>query len=135
MFINTQMMGLKFGFPDVCKTPAPTGTLPIPYPNIALPTTANPATSCLKVLTVFMPTHNLTTLGTISNGDNAGVMGGVASSTVMGSDFALTPSFTLLVGGMPTQRLTTMGGQNGFSLNAPGASIVPSQPKVLCLKA
>ena len=27
--------GVSIGFPDVCKTPAPQGGVPIPYPNIA----------------------------------------------------------------------------------------------------
>ena len=27
--------GLATAFPDTCKTPSPTGTVPIPYPNVA----------------------------------------------------------------------------------------------------
>ena len=35
------------------------------------------------------------------------------------------------MGGMPTSSLT---GQNGIGLNAPGVALVPSQFKSLCLK-
>jgi uncharacterized Zn-binding protein involved in type VI secretion len=36
MPIATKKSGfISFAFPDVCKTPSPSGTVPIPYPNIA----------------------------------------------------------------------------------------------------
>ena len=56
MFVNTQMGGLDFGFPDVCLTPTPVGPIPIPYPNMAMPMTAIPPTAAMNVLTVVMPT-------------------------------------------------------------------------------
>ena len=38
MFAVTKQSGQCFGFPDVCKTPAPPAApIPIPYPNIAMP--------------------------------------------------------------------------------------------------
>ncbi len=132
MFANSMMGGMNLGFPDVCKTPTPVGPIPIPYPNMSMGMTRVPP--CFKVFMGGTPAHNMSTMGTISNGDNVGVAGGVASQMVMGPDRHLMGSFTVLVGGMPATKMTSMTGQNGMSLNVPGASLVPSQFKVLILK-
>ncbi|HHH10870.1 MAG TPA: DUF4150 domain-containing protein [Sorangium sp.] len=129
MFANTQMMGMDMGFPDVCLTPTPAGPVPIPYPNIAMGPTAIP--SQVKVLYFCTPAHNMATTTPLTNGDNAGVSMGVASGTVMGPSRNVTAAFTVLVGGMPATRLTSVALQN--STNCPGMRIVPSQPKVLLL--
>jgi hypothetical protein len=62
------------------------------------------------------------------------VAGGVASQMVMGPDRHLMGSFSVLLQGMPATKMTSMTGQNGMSLNVPGATLVPSQFKVLILK-
>jgi hypothetical protein len=130
MFANTQMMGMDMGFPDVCLTPAPPAPpIPIPYPNIAMGPTAIP--NCPTILIMGMPAHNLATTIPMTNGDNAGLMMGVASGTVMGPSRHLTGAFTVLFNAMPASRLTSMSLQN--STNCPGARIVPSQPLVLLL--
>lgn len=129
MFANTQMMGMDMGFPDVCLTPAGPAVVPVPYPNIAMGPTAIPNQT--NVFIMAMPAHNLGTEIPLTNGDNAGVATGVASGTVMGPSRHLTGAFTVLLGGMPATRLTSMSLQN--STNAPGARIVPSQPTVLML--
>lgn len=129
MFANTQMMGMDTGFPDVCLTPSPAGPVPIPYPNIAMGPTAIP--SQVKVLYMCTPAHNMATTTPLTNGDNAGVAMGVASGTVMGPSRHLTAAFTVLVGGMPATRLTSMSLQN--STNCPGMRVAPSQVKVLLL--
>jgi len=67
----------------------------------------------------------------MTNGDNAGLATGVASGTVMGTARTVTAAFTVLVGGMPLARLTSIMIQNGT--NAPGAKIVPSVTNVLVL--
>jgi hypothetical protein len=67
----------------------------------------------------------------MSNGDNAGVGTGVASGTVMGPDGHVTGAFTVLVGGMPASRLTSVALQN--NTNCPGMRAVPSQVTVLLL--
>lgn len=128
MFANTQMSGIDAGFPDVCLTPTPAPT-PIPYPNIAAGPMGSPA--AYKVLFMYTPAHNLSTTVSLTNGDNAGISTGVASGTVMGPSRHTTGAFTVLVGGMPATRLTSMSLQN--STNCPGARIVPSQVKVLLL--
>ena len=84
-----------------------------------------------KVLWMATPAHNMATSVPLTNGDNAGVAMGVASGTVMGPARHVTAAFTVLVGGMPATRLTSVAIQN--STNCPGARIVPSQPKVLLL--
>ncbi len=129
MFANTQMMGMDMGFPDVCLTPAVPSPIPIPYPNIAMGPTAVP--SQFTTLVLGAPMHNMGTTTPLTNGDNAGVATGVASGTVMGPSRHLIGSFTCLVGGMPTTRLTSMSLQN--STNIPGCRIVPSQVRVIIL--
>jgi uncharacterized protein DUF4150 len=127
MFGNNQMMGMDLGFPDVCLTPPV--PLPIPYPNIALGPMGVPAV--YNVLFMCAPAHNLATTIVMTNGDNTGVALGVASGTVMGPSRHLTAAFTVLVGGMPATRLTSVALQN--STNCPGIRLVPSQIKVLIL--
>lgn len=128
MFANTQMMGMDMGFPDVCLTPMPAPT-PVPYPNIAMGPMGVPA--AYNVLFQCAPAHNLATTVPLTNGDNAGVALGVASGMVMGPSRHLTGAFTVLVGGMPATRMTSVSLQN--STNCPGMRLVPSQVKVLLL--
>jgi hypothetical protein len=130
MFANTQMGGMDTGFPDVCLTPAPPAPpVPIPYPNIANRPTAVPAV--YNVLFDGAPAHNISTEIPFSNGDNAGVSLGVASGRVMGPSRCMTGAFSVLVGGKPATRMTSVTMQNGT--NCPGASVAPSQVKVLLL--
>ena len=56
---------------------------------------------------------------------------GRRSGTVMGPARTVTAAFTVLVGGMPLARLTSITVQN--STNAPGAKVVPSVTNVLVL--
>lgn len=129
MFANAQMMGMDMGFPDVCLTPMVPAPVPIPYPNIAMGPMGVGA--AVKVMFGGTPAHNLMTVIPLTNGDNAGVALGVASGLVMGPSRHLTGAFTVLVGGAPATRVTSMSLQNGT--NCPGARIVPSQVKVLLL--
>lgn len=129
MFGNAQMMGLDMGFPDVCLTPMAPAPIPVPYPNIAMGPMA--LGFCPRVLWQGTPAHNMATSIPMSNGDNGGVMMGVASGTVMGPCRHVTGAFTVLVGGPPATRLSSMTMQN--STNSVGARIVPSQLKVMLL--
>ncbi len=128
MFANTQMGGINFAFPDVCMTPSP-APVPIPYPNMAIASTAIPAQ--FKTLIMCMPAHNMGTTIPMSNGDNAGVAGGVASGMLMGPAKNVTGALSVLIGGMPATRMTSVSLQN--STNCPGATLVPSQTKVILL--
>jgi len=127
MFANTQMGGMDLAFPDVCLTPP--GPVPVPYPNMAAGPTAIPSQTTVFIMA--MPVHNLGTITPVTNGDNAGVNLGVASGTVMGPSRHTTAAFSVLFGGMPVTRLTSMSLQN--STNAPGARMVPSQPTLVVL--
>ncbi|MEO7242692.1 MAG: DUF4150 domain-containing protein [Variovorax sp.] len=129
MFANCQMMGMDMGFPDVCMTPMVPSPIPVPYPNIAMGPMAIP--NVPNILIMGMPAHNLATTIPMTNGDNAGVLLGVASGTVMGPSRHLTGAFTVLFNSMPASRLTSVSLQN--STNCPGVRIVPSQPLVLLL--
>lgn len=130
MFANCQLMGTDTGFPDVCITPAAPSPIPVPYPNIAMGNMAIP--NCPTILIMGGPAHNLATVIPMSNGDNAGVMLGVASGTVMGPSRAVLGAFTVLFLGMPASRLTSVTIQN--STNCPGVRSVPSQPLVVLLR-
>ena len=75
--------GMSTVFPDVCKTPAPPGPpIPIPYPNIgqSSDTTGGPTsvTTDGQMPMVKGATYMK------SSGDEAGVVGGVASNVNMG---------------------------------------------------
>ncbi len=79
--------GIAFAFPDVCKTPAPPAPpVPIPYPNIAQLSDANPVADDLVVgpaeLKVLIKTDSPEI--TTSSGDEAGSVGGVKSSVIKG---------------------------------------------------
>ena len=136
MFANCSLGGMNMAAPDVCKTPAPppVGMVPIPYPNMAQLLLALPPTACLKVLIQAMPSHHLMTMTPLSNGDEAGVMGGVVSQVFIGPSKHLMGSFSVLHCGMPATKLTSPTGQNGIMMNAPGMTIVPSQVKVMIMK-
>jgi len=127
MFANSQMGGTDLAFPDVCLTPPIPA--PIPYPNVA----AGPmgVNAVYHVLWACAPAHNMGTTIPLSNGDNAGVAMGVASGTVMGPSRHLIGASTVLVGGLPSTRLSSASLQN--STNAIGLRTTPSQLKVLIL--
>jgi len=135
MFVNTQMAGMNFAMPDVCLTPipSPAGPIPtpIPYPNTALPMSAIP--SQVKVLVLAMPAHNLMTITPMSNGDNSGVNMNPISGMVMGPSKHLMGSIKVLYGGLPVTKMLNPTGQNGMSPGAFGASLAPSQIKVMVL--
>lgn len=133
VFVNSSgpIPGMSLGFPDVCLTPAVV-PVPIPYPNITLQPTAIPTQ--FKVLLMGMPAHNLTTSRVPSNGDNAGVLLGVASGLVMGPDRHLMGSTNLMIGGPPTTKMLSPTGHNGMSPNIPGVTLAPSQIKVMSLR-
>ena len=133
MFQSTMGGGMSLGFPDVCKTPTPAGPVPVPYPNMASGATMNPATTALTVLTDCMPSLNQMSQTVMSTGDNAGVALGVASNMIMGPQEFILGSITVLKEGAPAQRMTSITGHNGLSMNCPGTTLAPSQVTVLVL--
>ena len=131
MFVNCNLPGLAFAFPDVCLTPTPVGPVPIPYPNMSMPVMAIP--SQFSVLLTCMPAHNLATTVPITNGDNAGVAMGVASGMVMGPERAIMGSTNLMVGCVPAKR-ALMDPTIHNSTNIVGATLVPTQFKFISMR-
>jgi hypothetical protein len=135
VFATTQMGGMNLAVPDVCLTPIPSPVgpipVPIPYPNISIPMTAIP--SQFKVLTMAMPNHNMMTITPMSNGDNAGLMMNPMSGMVMGPQRQLMGSVKTFFGGMPANKMLGLSGQNGLMPGAYGATLAPSQVKLMIL--
>jgi len=129
--------GMNLAFPDVCITPipSPVGPIPtpLPYPDMNIPVTSAPA--AYNILTVFMPVINQLSMGMVSNGDEPGAMGGVVSHLEDGQTDYELGCFTIFVDGPPSQRLTSVTGQNALGMlpNAPGMCIAPTQTTVLTL--
>ena len=97
--------------PDVCKTPSPAGPVPIPYPNISQSATLDKGTTTVKADGGMM----IATKGSefsLSNGDNAGVAGGVKSSTFMKESTWILYSFDVKMDGSNACRLTDKKFQN-----------------------
>lgn len=130
MFAVTKQSGQCFAMPDVCKTPAPPAPpVPIPYPNIAMPMMGNPATT--KVMISGMPALTKASKISMSNGDQAGVAGGVASSKIMGPTEFIMGSMKVKLEGNPAVRLGDPTKQNDG--NTVGSVLAPSQAKVMIM--
>lgn len=129
MFAVTQLGAMATGLPDTCKVPVLGVPVPTPFPNIAESATHVP--NVTNVLIAGGPVHNLMTAGTLSNGNQAGVEGGIVSSLIMGPDTYTEGSTAVMWGTAPGARLTSMTGQNGKPFNAEGVVMVPSQPTVM----
>ena len=125
--------------PDVCKTPSPGGPIPIPYPNISQSMTLDKGTTTVKADGGMM----IATKGSefsLSNGDNAGVAGGVKSSTFMKESTWILYSFDVKMDGKNACRLTDKKFQNhentvdlGGALQAPvavSAGLSPAEKDV-----
>ncbi|WP_339560938.1 DUF4150 domain-containing protein [Pseudomonas sp. EA_65y_Pfl1_P113] len=120
--------------PDVCKTPSPAGPIPMPYPNIAETSMADPGGLVPEVLVAAMPAMNLMSKVILSNGDQAGVAGGVVSSKIMGEMAFIDGSAMVMVGGKPAVRVTCQTSHNGSPPNTMGIVAAPSQTEVLVLE-
>ncbi|MGE4368633.1 MAG: DUF4150 domain-containing protein [Burkholderiaceae bacterium] len=128
MFVATIQSGQAMCVPDVCKTPAPPGPpVPIPYPNTAQTTLANP--TALKVLVSGSPALTKASKISASMGDTAGVAGGVVSGSVMGECEFVTASFKVSFQGKPAVRQLDSAKSNKG--NTFGALLQPSQAKVI----
>jgi len=132
MFLNTQMGAMSMAMPDVCKMPIPpAGPVPMPFPNMAQSTMADPGSASQKVMIANSPAHSLKTKVTMSAGDNAGVAGGVVSNKMMGECRHSKGSMKVMIEGQPGTRITDMTMQNAMPANGVGATIKPAQTKVL----
>lgn len=120
---------LSASVPDVCKTPVGPAVVPTPYPNIGMSAMADPGAIVDNVLLVAMPALNIGTTILMTNGDQAGVLGGVASNMIMGEASFVTSSLKVMVGGMPAVRMNDMTMHN--SENTMGAAVMPGDQVVV----
>ena len=127
--------GQCFGFPDVCKTPAPPAPfVPVPYPNIAMLTQCDGGSCSSKVKIDGKKAVVKGTKITMSSGDEGGTAGGgMISSKFKGDAEFKKGSSSVKVEGKELCHLTSMVGQNGGSnANVPaGTQVAPSQTKVI----
>jgi hypothetical protein len=120
------------GFPDTCKTPVGPVVVPIPYPNIGQVMMANPGTLATTILICGFPAATTNTELMMTQGDEAGVLGGVVSGIIMGPGKFTLGSATVKMSGMPPVYMGSMIGLNGTAAaNCPaGCQIAPSQVMV-----
>lgn len=124
--VSTKKAGQTMCMPDVCKTPTPVGPVPIPYPNIAMLKSASKQAK--KVLVCGAAPLVKVSVVPNTNGDNAGVNGGLVSGKFMKKCQFTTSGKKVQFGGKNAVRnLDSVKSNNG---NAFGAQIVPSQFKV-----
>jgi hypothetical protein len=97
--------------PDVCKTPSPGGPVPIPYPNVSQSASLSKGTTTVKADGGMMIAIKGSEFS-LSNGDNAGVAGGVKSSTFMKESTWILYSFDVKIEGENACRLTDKKFQN-----------------------
>lgn len=129
---STKGGGQCFGFPDVCKTPAPPAPapLPIPYPNVGMVAQASKACKKVKICKKAA----LTTKSEIprSSGDEPGVAKGIVSSTNMGKITYKKGSSKVKFEGTAVVQHLSLTSHNGGNANLPAAAqVAPSQIKVL----
>lgn len=120
--------GMSNAQPDVCKTPP--FAIPVPYPNVAPNATVVPGYFTVMILS--QPELNIMSQYPVTQGDQAGVMGGVVSSTIMGPGRPMMGSMVCFIGGSPTWLLTKPTLHN--TTNAPGVTAVPSQTCKMVLR-
>ncbi len=122
--------GSCFGFPDVCKVPAPPAPpIPTPFPNTCQVMQASKTSKKVKITN--KETVTLKSEVPKSMGDEAGTLKGVVSSTNMDKVIYKKGSSKVKVEGQPVIHLTAMSAHNGANANLPpGQQIAPSQAKV-----
>lgn len=124
---STMAGGECMATPDTCLTPAGPVMVPVPYPNIGLLPTAVLTTT--TVLVSNMPAVTQGTMLPMSQGDDGGAGGGVASGMMMGPVRFTLASSKVRFQGQGAVFVTATTTQNNN--NAVGAQVVPSQAKVL----
>jgi Domain of unknown function (DUF4150) len=116
--------------PDTCLTPEGPVDAPMVYPNTGLCETA--VDTSTSVMLANMPAITQGTQIPMSQGDEPGVSGGVASGMIMGPvKFTMASSKVRFQGqGAVMVTATTMQNQT----NATGAQVAPSQTVVMVAK-
>lgn len=132
MFLTTKAGGLTQAFPNVCNVPSPSGSVPTPFPSIGQCASADASTCTKKVTVENKPVLTLGSEIPMTQGDEAGTLGGVVSGTrgdvckrSLGSALVEIEGDAAVSDTMPIT-------SNGSNANAPvGVQVAPSQAKVL----
>jgi len=103
--------------PDVCKTPSPSGPIPLPYPNIAMSSDLAMGTTSVTIEGQMVAVKD--SCFAISTGDEAGVVGGVVSGIIKGQAKFVNYSMDVKFEGKNVARLGDPMTMNG---NAPNTS-------------
>lgn len=130
--LTTKEGGQALAFPDVCKVPSPAGPVPTPFPNIAMLNTADSGTCTSKVKVMNKPVITLSSEIPRTQGDEAGVGGGVTSGTNMDKAVIKKGVSKVKIEGDDAVNQLKPTAHNGSNANAPGGTILaPGQTKVL----
>jgi hypothetical protein len=136
--VNADTNGVTIAFPDVCKTPAPPAPpIPIPYPNIAKSSDTAQGTKKVKVegKPVCVKDSNFS----MSTGDEAGSIGGIASNKIKGKAEFVNFSFDVQFEGKNVARSFDLMLHNDKNtppfpvLQAPVIALPKSAEKGKCL--
>lgn len=95
--------GMSAVFPDVCKTPAPGGPVPIPYPNVGRSADASQGPKTVKVQQAVPMVKGAKY--SKSTGDEPGRVGGIISNTSRGVCEFMMYSFDVKIEGKNVCRL------------------------------
>ena len=128
---STKGGGMCQAMPDVCKVPAPPAPpIPTPFPNIGQLMQAQNVSTKVKFFAKEVVT--LKSKIPMSQGDEAGVAGGIVSGQNMGPIAFKKGSSKVFVEGQPCVYQTSVTAHNGNNANAPiGLQQAPSQTKVI----
>lgn len=113
--------------PDVCKTPSPSGPIPMPYPNMAM--SSDLAMGTTTVTCDGQPVATKDAMFALSTGDEAGVAGGVVSGIIKGMAKFVNYSMDVKFDGKNVARLGDPMTMNGNAPNTMTSAEV--QPNVV----
>lgn len=130
---STKGGGNCFGFPDVCKVPAPPAPFaPVPFPNTAMCSSASGDTCSSKVKILNKVVLLKSTEIPSSQGDEPGTLKGMVSATQMAKVVYRQASVKVMVEGQGIVTVMKSTAHNGSNANMPaGAQVAPSQMKVI----
>lgn len=118
--------GIALAFPDVCLTPAPSGSVPIPYPNIAQLKDAQDVADDLLLGPDKLKALLKGSTVQSSSGDEAGSTGGVKSGGTKGPCEVTGGSGSVLYGGREIARFGDPTTQNDKNANGQLLGAFPS---------
>lgn len=139
--IHKKSSGVTIAFPDICLTPIGSGTVPIPYPNMANSGDTADGSKTVKCdgESICLKNSNFKT----SSGDEAGANKGIGSGKIKGKAEFVNFSFDVQVEGKNVPRAFDLMLHNAKNtppvpvIQKPIVSVIPEvKPKCLiCNKA